>query len=237
MGLEGAVGDPDPHHEVADGLALAVLASDRADAVALRVDPPPAEVRSEPLGRHRVPAFAREAEDVFVGLPRILLTLEPLYSLRLGLFHDFAHCRLRVYPRYRSGTSTHDLHRGHFAVTRPVGASTFGIALWITTLSCSLTTTLRGRPGTGSHVLAGFTHGEPKYPFSIEIVKMMLRPPREEGIAGAGRVDERLAIVDRGCQELVACWPAWYLSPRRGRLQRRRTIHREQRLRPAVPAS
>src|SRR5207249_4297654 len=104
-------GDPDPHHEVADGLALAVLAPDRADAVALRVDPPPAEVRAEPLGRHRVPAFAREAEDVLVGFPRILFTLEPLHSLRLGLFHGFGHCRLRVYPRYRRGTSTHDSHR------------------------------------------------------------------------------------------------------------------------------
>src|SRR5882762_9902892 len=147
MGLESAVGDPDPHHEVADGLALAVLAPDRADSVALGVDPPPAEIRAEPFRRHRVPALAREAEDVFVGLPRILLTLEALHALRLGLFHGFAHCRLRLYPRYRSGTSTHDLHREHLAVTRPVGESTFKIALWITTSSCSLTTTLARQTG------------------------------------------------------------------------------------------
>src|SRR5438552_1420761 len=60
--------------------------------------------------------------------------------------------------------------------------------------------------------------------------------PARAGVAGADRVDERLAIVDRGCQEFVACWPAWYLSPRRGRLQRRRTIHGEERLRRDVPA-
>jgi peroxiredoxin len=39
------------------------------------------------------------------------------------------------YPTYLSGTSTQPLHRGHFAVTRPVGASTLTIALRMTTSS------------------------------------------------------------------------------------------------------
>src|SRR5713101_4883995 len=33
------------------------------------------------------------------------------------------------HPTYRRGTRTHALHRGHLAVTRPVGGSTFRIAL------------------------------------------------------------------------------------------------------------
>ena len=36
-GLDDAVRDPDADHEVPDGLALAALAADRADAVALGV--------------------------------------------------------------------------------------------------------------------------------------------------------------------------------------------------------
>src|SRR5580765_6552045 len=136
---------------MANRLALAALAADRADAVALRVDAPPAEVRAEPLRGHRVPAFAREPLDVGIGLPRIQLTLEPLDPLCLRLFHGFAHQCLQkqkagrrasrpssrpmsfsfdvayegvTSPVYRSGTCTHALHRAHLAVTRPVGKST-----------------------------------------------------------------------------------------------------------------
>src|SRR5262245_35320170 len=42
---------------------------------------------------------------------------------------------VRAYPTYLRGTSTQALHRGHLAVTRPVGASTRTIALRITTSS------------------------------------------------------------------------------------------------------
>src|SRR5207237_5862204 len=38
-----------------------------------------------------------------------------------------------VHPTYLSGTSTHALHRGHLAVSRPVGPSTFRMAFRITT--------------------------------------------------------------------------------------------------------
>jgi len=89
--LEHAVRNPDPHHQVANRLALPALAADRADTVALRVDAPPAEVRGEPLGRDRIPALAREALDVGIGLPGIQLALEPLDPLRLRLFHGLGH--------------------------------------------------------------------------------------------------------------------------------------------------
>jgi hypothetical protein len=89
--LEQAVGNPDSHHEMPHCLAFAALAADRTDAVSLRIDAPPAEVRGEPLGRHRVPALARKALDVGIGFPGIQLALEPLDPLRLGLFHRFAH--------------------------------------------------------------------------------------------------------------------------------------------------
>src|SRR6266576_1175757 len=161
-------------------LALAALAADRADAVALRVDAPPPEVRAEPLRGHRVPAFAREPLDVGIGFPRIQLTLAPLDPLRLRLFHGFAHrclqkqkagrralCRPSsrpvsfdfdvayegvTSPVYRSGTCTHALHRAHLAVTRPVGKSTLMMALWITTSSWSATTTLARHTGQRSDI-------------------------------------------------------------------------------------
>src|SRR4029450_2905813 len=86
-----AVGNPDADHEVPDGLALAALAADRAGAVALGVDAPPAKVRSQPLGRARVPALEGEALDLGVRLPGIQLPLEPLDALRLRFLHGLAH--------------------------------------------------------------------------------------------------------------------------------------------------
>src|SRR5438128_7265178 len=79
------VRDPDADHEVARRLALTTLAADRADAVALGVDAPPAEVRSEPLRGNRVPAITREALDFGVRLPGVQLALEPLDTLGLCL--------------------------------------------------------------------------------------------------------------------------------------------------------
>src|SRR5438445_4188418 len=79
------VRDPDAAHEFARLLALTTLAADRADAVALGVDAPPAEVRSEPLRGNRVPALTREALDFGVRLPGVQLALEPLDTLGLCL--------------------------------------------------------------------------------------------------------------------------------------------------------
>src|SRR6266852_451862 len=176
--LEPAARNPDSHHQMPNGLPLAALPTDRADPVALRVDAPPAEVRAEPLGRDRVPALAREALDVGIGFPGIQLALEPLYTLRLGLFHGLAHgclqkrkagrrAFLRPYPRlvslvstspqegaifsvYRRGTCTQALHRAHLAITRPVGGSTRRTALWMTTSFWSATTTFALQTGQRS---------------------------------------------------------------------------------------
>ena len=146
--LDDAVGNPDADHEVPDGLALAALAADRAGAVALGVDAPPAKVRSEPLGRDRVPALAGEALDLGVSLPGIQLPLEPLHALRLRFLHGLAHrslqkrkgrgtgailspspgrvslassspCRGLRHPRHRRGASTDALHRTHLDPDRP----------------------------------------------------------------------------------------------------------------------
>src|SRR2546422_3884550 len=89
VGLQLTVRDPDADHEVACRLSLTALAADRADAVALGVDTPPAKVRSEPLRGNRVPALAREALDFGVRLPGVQLALEPLdtLGLRLGPGH------------------------------------------------------------------------------------------------------------------------------------------------------
>src|SRR5207244_5655098 len=106
-------GDADAHHEVGHRLALAALAADRADAVALAVDTPPAEVHA-PLRRNRRMSFAREPLDLGVGIPRIQRLLEPFSALRFRLFRRLAHLRLRskafTHPTYLSGTSTHALH-------------------------------------------------------------------------------------------------------------------------------
>src|SRR5206468_7103849 len=88
-----AVGNPHTHHEVLRRAALAAAAADGAHAVALRVDPPPAEIRA-PLRRDRGVAVAREALDRLVRLPGIELALEPFRALCLALLH-VAHARLR----------------------------------------------------------------------------------------------------------------------------------------------
>jgi hypothetical protein len=62
---------------------------------------------------------------------------------------DFSPWLPRAHPMYRSGTSIHDLHRGHFAVTRPVGVSTLMIALRIVTSPAARTTTLSLHTGQG----------------------------------------------------------------------------------------
>ena len=88
---ERAVRDADANHEVRRRLALAAPAAHRADAVALAIDAPPAEVRP-PFGRNG--RVALRAKRRFPrGFPRIQLALEPFGPLRLGLFHCLAHRR------------------------------------------------------------------------------------------------------------------------------------------------
>ena len=69
--VEDSVGNPDPHHQVGHGLALAALASHRAHAVALRVHAPEPEVGLQPRRRNRLEAFAGEADDLRVRVPGI----------------------------------------------------------------------------------------------------------------------------------------------------------------------
>src|SRR3989454_151560 len=154
--VHDAVRDPHADHEVLRRAALAADAADGADAIALRVDAPPAEVRG-PLGRDRRVPLAREALDGRVRLPRIQLALEPLRALRLALLH-VAHARLRrnrsrgtgrsgAHSTYFTGTSTHDLQRAHFATTRPVADSTRRIALRMITSSAPRATTFARHTG------------------------------------------------------------------------------------------
>ena len=83
-----SVGDADPHHEVRHGLAFAVLAADDADAVALRVNAPRAEVGAHPLRRNRRKARTRELLDLVEMLPGVLLALQSLDALCFRFF-DF----------------------------------------------------------------------------------------------------------------------------------------------------
>ena len=86
-----AVRDADAHHEVRRRLALAAFPADRADAVALRVDAPPAEVRpSHSGGMEAWPSRAKRRISSKAS-HGIHLALEPLDPLRLGLLDCLAH--------------------------------------------------------------------------------------------------------------------------------------------------
>src|SRR5262245_14819852 len=172
-GFDDAVRDPDADHEVPDRFAFAALAADRADAVALGVDAPPAEVRPEPLGRDRVPALAGEALDLGVGLPRIQLTLEPLDTLRLRFLHGFAHRSLQ-----------NAKGRGTGAILSPSSRPiSFGFVVAWPRFTSSETSQGHTNPRFTSRVLgsrAVWLDGGPpfarmgKYTLSIEIVKRKL---------------------------------------------------------------
>src|SRR5215831_8372524 len=80
----------------------------------------------------------------------------------------------RAYPTYLSGTSTQALHRGHFAVTRPVGASTRTMALRMTTSSGLRTkrvTRQTGQRPRSSLIWTADACTSRKYTLSIGIVK------------------------------------------------------------------
>jgi hypothetical protein len=93
---QNTVWNADAHEEIPDRLALAARAADRAHAIALRVDPPPAEIRVEPFRRDRVPALAREALDLGIRGPGVERPLEPLRPLRLGFLARLGHACLQA---------------------------------------------------------------------------------------------------------------------------------------------
>src|SRR5215469_10997890 len=101
---EDAVGNADAQHEMLGGFALAALATDRANAVALRVNPPPLEINAGPFRRNAAAALERELTDLGDALPRILLALQPLYALRFGLFRFLCCLWHRLSPKCKKPT-------------------------------------------------------------------------------------------------------------------------------------
>ena len=84
--LQQAVGNANAHHEERQRLPFSVFAADYADAVALGVHAPPAEICAQPFRRDGIEAFAGELADVVKAFPRILLPLKALDPLCLRLF-------------------------------------------------------------------------------------------------------------------------------------------------------
>ena len=74
-------------------LPFAVLSADHANAVALGVHAPPAEIGPQPLGRDGVEALAGEPADVVKAFPRVLLPLQPFDPLRFGFCNCICHKR------------------------------------------------------------------------------------------------------------------------------------------------
>src|SRR6266849_5008960 len=94
MRLKKAVGNANAKHEIRQGLSFAALSADNAGAVSLRVNAPPAEIRTQPLRWNRIEALTRESVDFFEAFPRILFPLQPLDSLRFCLFDRICHKRI-----------------------------------------------------------------------------------------------------------------------------------------------
>src|SRR5208282_1849530 len=96
-GGHDAVGNADPHHEALQGAAHATLAPGDAGAVALRINAPPAKIRSDPFRRDGIESFAGEAANLVKALPRVLGPLQALDSLRCSfLCRHFWDCRCHI---------------------------------------------------------------------------------------------------------------------------------------------
>jgi len=91
MRVQNAVRQTDAHHEILGRESLAAFASDSACSIALRVNPPPFEVRVGPLRRNAAAPIASKLPDLFDVIPGVEFTLQALDLLRLGFFHDL--CR------------------------------------------------------------------------------------------------------------------------------------------------
>src|SRR5262249_21396020 len=86
-------------HKVGHGFALTALATGYAGSIALSVNTPPAEIRSDPGCGHGREPLAGELADLVEALPRVLFPLEPLRLLRLGFLYDFCRCTHDFDPR------------------------------------------------------------------------------------------------------------------------------------------
>jgi hypothetical protein len=71
--------------------SLAALAANYTGAVALRVDSPPTEVRSDPLRWNRIEAFPRKTANLGQTLPRIHRALQALGLLCFGFCAALSH--------------------------------------------------------------------------------------------------------------------------------------------------
>ncbi len=87
---EETVRDADANHEIRDGFAFAVFAADYADAVALGVNAPRAEVGAQPFGGNGVEALASEGTDFVEVVPGIFGAFQALDALGFGFF-EFGH--------------------------------------------------------------------------------------------------------------------------------------------------
>src|SRR6185369_5176180 len=94
LGIQEAVGDTDPHHEVGNSLALTADTADRSRTVALGINAPGAEIGSQPLWRDGVKAIAGKTSNLIHALPRVFLAFQPLYPLRRRFFLNFCHCSI-----------------------------------------------------------------------------------------------------------------------------------------------
>src|SRR5258708_27908416 len=90
MAAQEAVGNSNAHHKERRRFAFAILAADHANAVALRVDAPRTEIRTQPFRWNRSVTLPRKRPDLIEVLPGILLSFQSLDALRFA-FLDFAH--------------------------------------------------------------------------------------------------------------------------------------------------
>src|SRR5581483_6829759 len=78
-----------PLHEELRRLTLAARPSGHAQAIALRINPPPPEVR-RPLRRNATVSQPRKLPHLIPRIPRILLALQPLGLLGFRFFHGYS---------------------------------------------------------------------------------------------------------------------------------------------------
>ena len=84
MASEESVGDADAHHEVRSGLPFSTGATDDAEAIALGVNAPRAEISAEPFGGYGIVALAGEVANFVEMIPGVFFALETLDALGFG---------------------------------------------------------------------------------------------------------------------------------------------------------
>src|SRR5579872_151131 len=88
---QNAIRNPDADHESLKCASYAILAAGHPRSVALRIDTPPSEIHSDPVGRDRIKAFTGKAPDLLQPFPRIHGALQSFGALCFCLFHCGRH--------------------------------------------------------------------------------------------------------------------------------------------------